>query len=130
MTQTPAPRPRQRNGTASDEESGDIDSVLSVLEDENCRAILEATSTDTLSAQEIADRCDIALSTTYRKLEELNEAGFLKEQLRLSTTGKHTSEYTVQVEDITVSIDSDSGVQVSFGNLVAEGSSSLTAGAD
>jgi response regulator of citrate/malate metabolism len=133
MSQTPASQPRQHRGADATREVRDqstVDSVLSVLEDENCRSILEVTSAETLSAQEIADKCDIALSTTYRKVEKLTEAGILNEQIRLSTSGKHTSEYTVKVEDITVSIDKDSGVQITLGSALTDKPQSAPAGAD
>ena len=87
-----------------------IDELLDALEDRDCRAILEATSDQTLSASELSEACDLPLSTTYRKVDKLTEAGLLEEQVRLSTTGKHTSEYAVGVSDIRMTVDSEHGV--------------------
>jgi response regulator of citrate/malate metabolism len=81
-----------------------VQSVLDALDDADCRAILDATSEDALSANEVSDTCDLPLSTTYRKLELLTEAGLLEERTRLSTTGKHSSEYVRAVEDVVVSL--------------------------
>ncbi|RXK46616.1 winged helix-turn-helix domain-containing protein [Halorientalis pallida] len=82
----------------------EIQHVLDALDDADCREILEATSEDARSANEVSDACDLPLSTTYRKLELLTDAGLLEERTRLSTTGKHSSEYVRTVEDVVVSL--------------------------
>jgi len=82
----------------------EIQHVLDALDDADCRAILEATSQDALSANEVSEACDLPLSTTYRKLELLTDAGLLEERTRLCTTGKHSSEYVRTVEDVIVSL--------------------------
>jgi len=81
-----------------------IQSVLDALDDADCRAILDATSEDALSANEVSEACELPLSTTYRKLELLTDAGLLEERTRLCTTGKHSSEYVRTVEDVVVSL--------------------------
>lgn len=83
----------------------EVESFFDVLDDADCRAILRATSEEALSASELSEECDIPLSTTYRKLESLTEAGLLEESLRLRQSGKHTSEYRRRVDDIVVSMD-------------------------
>lgn len=91
-----------------------IQNVLDALDDADCRAILEATSEDALSANEVSDTCDLPLSTTYRKLELLTDAGLLEERTRICTTGKHSSEYVRTVEDVVVSLGAsgDMGLEV------------------
>ncbi|ELZ28036.1 IclR-like transcriptional regulator [Halogeometricum pallidum JCM 14848] len=91
------------NRTVSD--ASEVESFFDVLDDGDCRAILRATSEEALSAGELSEECDIPLSTTYRKLESLTEAGLLEESLRLRRSGKHTSEYRRRVDDIVVSMD-------------------------
>lgn len=90
----------------------DVQRVLEALEDPDCRAILGATADEALSASEVADACDIPLSTTYRKLERLADADLLAEGLRLRRSGKHTTEYVRRVDDVVVSVGPNDGVEL------------------
>lgn len=78
--------------------------VFDVLDDSDCRAILEATSDEPLSAKEVSEACDLPLSSTYRKLEMLTDAGMVEELTRVRQSGKHASEYARLVDDVTVSV--------------------------
>lgn len=88
-----------------------VQTFLDALDDPDCRRILAATDDEALSASEIAETCSLALSTTYRKLDSLTETGLLSEQLRVSRSGNHTSEYRRAVDDVTVSV-SPEGVRL------------------
>lgn len=106
-------RPRDGLRTTTDRPNApDYEAVLAALEDPDCRALLEATSDEALTAGELIDRCDVPRSTTYRKLEQLTEAGLLEERVRLSPDGKHASEYRRTVDDITISLDDADGMSV------------------
>lgn len=87
------------------------DELLGALRDEGCRAILDATSDAALSASELSEARDLPLSTAYRKLDRLTEAGLLEERTRIGTAGKHTSEYVCLVDDVVVSI-TDGGAEL------------------
>jgi DNA-binding transcriptional ArsR family regulator len=100
-----APTGTDGRTTVSDDEG--VQRILDAFDDADCRAILEATSTDVLSASEISDACDLPLSTTYRKLDLLTDAGLVEERTRLRRSGKHASEYARLVESVTVSLDED-----------------------
>lgn len=99
---------------------GAVQQLLGVLEDADCRAILHATREETLTANEIADAQDVPLSTTYRKLNLLTEAGLLEEQIRICPSGKHTNEYTRLVDDVVISLDprEEADEQVSRGEHI------------
>lgn len=86
--------------------------LLEALEDPGCRAILEATGEEARSANELSGACDISLSTTYRKLDLLTEAGLLEEGIRIRRSGKHTSEYVRCVDDIHLSVGADGGMEM------------------
>lgn len=90
----------------------DTEAVLAVLDDPDCRALLEATAEEPLTAGELTDRCGIPRSTTYRKVERLTEAGLLEERVRLNADGKHASEYRRTFDDITVTLSESEGVIV------------------
>jgi len=112
-------------------EDADVDSLLGTLEDRDCRAIIEATTGEALSASELSERCNLPLSTTYRKIDRLTDVGVLEERVRLSRSGQHTSEYTLQIDAIQLSVDPESGIVLRIsekGSLRSD--SSLVAGAD
>ena len=109
----------------------DIEHLLGTLEDSDCRAIIEEASDEAYSANELSERCDLPLSTTYRKLDSLTEAGLLKERVRLSSSGQHTSEYILTVEQIALTVDHESGISITIANETdQEPTSSMVAGAD
>lgn len=86
-------------------EGDEAEPLLGALKDGDCRAILTATGEDSLSAAELSEACDLPLSTTYRKLGLLTDAGLLDERTRVRRSGKHASEYVRLVEDVLVSVD-------------------------
>ncbi|MFC3476945.1 winged helix-turn-helix domain-containing protein [Halobacterium litoreum] len=106
-TQTSTDEPTHVTDTES------IQSVLDALDDTDCRRILEATREDAMTAGEIADECDLASSTAYRKIDLLADADLLTEELRIRRSGKHVSEYTCAIEDVTLSVATDGGVELS-----------------
>jgi len=95
--------------TLDDVES--VQGVLDALDDEECRAILEATKRDSLTAAEISEECDLPSSTAYRKIDLLADADLLTEELRIRRSGKHVSEHACAIDDVTLSVD-DSGVEL------------------
>ena len=92
-----------------------VQEILDALDDADCRAILDATREEALTANEVAETHDLPLSTTYRKLDLLTETGLLEERTRIRQSGKHASEYTQSVDDITISLGprEDTEVRVS-----------------
>jgi response regulator of citrate/malate metabolism len=97
--------------THSSDESNN-QSLLSVFDDTDSRAIMEATSEESRSASELAEICNLPLSTAYRKVDQLTDVGMLQEQTRIRQTGKHTSEYRRALEGLSVEIHSDGSIDV------------------
>lgn len=81
--------------------------VLDAFDDEDCRAILSATVGESLTVAEITDVCDLPESTAYRKVDLLVDAGLLSESLRIRRSGHHVRTYACGIEDVTLSVDSD-----------------------
>lgn len=82
-----------------------VDDLLTALDDPGCRAILGATGEEALSARELSERCDLPLSTTYRKLDRLTDLGLLSERTRVRPSGRHANEYARRVASVQVSLD-------------------------
>lgn len=90
----------------------EIQTVLDALQDDDCRAVLDAAADEALSASELSTACDLPLSTTYRKLDVLTKAGLLAERTRLCPDGKHASEYRRAVDDVVVSTGTNGGFEL------------------
>lgn len=103
-------RSDRSNRETTVDDADEVQSILHALDDDDCRAVLEATDEEPLSASELADTCDLPLSTAYRKLDLLTDAGLLAERTRLSTDGKHASEYVRVVDEVLV--DADAGFEL------------------
>lgn len=107
-----------------------VESLFGTLEDSDCRSIIEATTNEALSASELAERCDLPLSTTYRKVDQLTEVGVLEERVRLSRSGQHTSEYALRIDSLQLSVD-NTGITLQITeDQPLQSDSSLVAGAD
>lgn len=86
--------------------------ALEALDDPDCRALLEASASEPRTAGDLIERSGVPRSTTYRKLDDLVEAGLLEEQVRIRRNGSHASEYRRTVEDVVVSISAAGEVEV------------------
>lgn len=96
---------------ADDGEPGEA--VLSLLDDEYARAILVATSHESLSASALAETCGASEPTIYRRLTSLADQGLIEEQQELDPEGHHYKTYTTRVDRVTVEIDAE-GYRVSL----------------
>ena len=98
--------------TTLTEADDDLDAAFDALSDADCRRILAAVD-EPMTTSEIADDCDIALSTAYRKVERLSETPLLTEGIRFDPEGDHAAEYSRGVTDATLEL-SDAGVRLTM----------------
>ena len=82
----------------------ELETVLGALEDEDCRAII-TTLDEPMTASEISDESGVPLSTTYRKLERLDDASLLSESTEIRSDGRHTSRYAVDFDEVRILLD-------------------------
>lgn len=85
----------------------EISDLFGSLDDGDVFAILQTVGEDPLSAKEISNRCELPMSTTYRKVNKLADAGLLEESTEISLAGKHTSKYSRCVDTIEMSITAE-----------------------
>jgi predicted transcriptional regulator len=81
--------------------------VLEALADDDCRLILAALSEQQRSAPELAEACEIARSTMYRKLDRLRSAGLVEKRLRVTERGPTANEYTIGETCLRIRCSSD-----------------------
>ncbi|WP_049922649.1 winged helix-turn-helix domain-containing protein [Halopiger djelfimassiliensis] len=101
-----------KRGWPTDETPADPQTVLAALDDDACRAILEATSDESLTATELSEQCDIPMSTAYRKVEKLADADLVEERVRINTSGKHATEYRKCFDDVVVSVADGGHIEI------------------
>lgn len=95
------------------------DTVFDVLSDERARQILVAAVESPKSAEELSERVVGSLSSLYRRIEVLTEYGLLAEETRLDPEGHHYCVYTVNCENIDISLSEDN-ITLAFGGSVYE----------
>lgn len=71
----------------------DLADLVALLDDEHVRSILTATSDEPLSARELGERCDVSVSTIYRRVDRLEDADLLRERTRPRSDGHHETVY-------------------------------------
>lgn len=93
----------------------DIETVLDAVNDAACREILCAAADESLTATEFADACDIPVSTVYRKLDRLMDAGLLEERYRVRLPGRNPREYRRRFDRVDVVIGgNEAGVSIAI----------------
>lgn len=105
---------RANGPTTATEGDETLDATFDALSDPDCRAILGAAETP-MTTGELADACDLALSTAYRKVERLSETPLLEEGVRFDPDGDHAAEYTRGATDASVQL-TDEGIVLTVEN--------------
>ncbi len=88
-----------------------MQAVLAALEDATSQRIIAALD-DPMTASELAESCDVPLSTTYRKLDALSDASLVAEETELRRDGHHTTRYRRDFESVVVSLTDDNDLSV------------------
>jgi hypothetical protein len=84
-----------------DGEPDELQAVLDALDDPDARSIVRGLE-EPMTASEISDRCEIPLSTTYRKLDLLTDASLLAEGTAIRADGHHATTYEVAFDAVRV----------------------------
>ncbi|MFD1598246.1 ArsR/SmtB family transcription factor [Halobellus rarus] len=82
--------------------------VLDVLSDEYARAILAATSVNPMSAQQLADECEMSKPTVYRRVERLRDHDLIEERTEIQDDGNHYSVYAATLAAFSVELEDGS----------------------
>lgn len=93
--------------TISDTE--EVQTILSALEDEFCRNLLEVMTEEYHTAQQYSEDCDMPISTTYRKLNTLEEVGLVDTSIKLRKSGHHTKEFALGFGSIMIELSDPDG---------------------
>ncbi|MHB9288340.1 ArsR/SmtB family transcription factor [Halobacteriales archaeon Cl-PHB] len=85
-------------------EECDLEAIAGVLEDESMRTILAATSTEPMSASELADRVEASKPTVYRRIERLETCNLIESRTRPDEDGHHHQVYAATFDHLTVDL--------------------------
>lgn len=83
------------------------ENVFDILGDDLARRILMMASRDPVSVETIAEHCDVALPTVYRRVNALTERDLLSEQSRVAEDGHHHKCYQTTLREITLRVAAD-----------------------
>jgi len=103
-------------------EPSQLSTVLDVLGDDASRTILRVLrdARSPLTVQELSSISEVALTSAYRKLDGLTEAGLLEEREELDPDGHRRSRYRPAVDKVEVSIGAADGAEVRLYTAVSE----------
>ncbi|NGM71019.1 winged helix-turn-helix transcriptional regulator [Natronolimnobius sp. AArcel1] len=88
-----------------------LETVVAVLEDDDCRQII-AVLEEPLTAEAIADAAGIALSSTYKKLDRLVDAGLVEKTTGARQGRKQTAHYITAVDRIAIGLEDDRSFRI------------------
>ncbi len=88
--------------------------LLEILADPKSRAIIASVADERKSVSEIADDCDMPLSTSYRRMDTLVESGIVEDALRMKNAGRHEKEYVLRSKEISTGFTVDDTLDIRF----------------
>ena len=86
-------------------EDNEKDTLLSILSDKYCRAIITATMDKPKSAVELTAETKIPISTVYRRLQTLHDNKLLRTSGMISNDGKKLFLYKSKIKGIQSSFE-------------------------
>lgn len=84
-----------------------VATITELLADEVVRTILAATLEESLSAEELAARCDVSPATVYRRLETLDEQDLVAARMEPDDDGHHYRVYAATLDRVVVDLTAD-----------------------
>ncbi len=91
----------------------DLEAVLSPFVDDDSRRMIEHLD-EPRTASELSDRCNVPLSTAYRKLGRMVEATLLEEITEIRPGGQHTTRFRIDFEEVLVSVTDTNTLELSI----------------
>jgi predicted transcriptional regulator len=101
---------------------------LRAVGDEDCTEILGAVQEEAKTVPELSEDCDVPLSTAYRKVSRLQEAGLVVQKNRIQRNCKPKTVYERSFEAAVVQLDKDGAFDVEFLDTAADRSAALPVG--
>ncbi|WP_257299050.1 winged helix-turn-helix domain-containing protein [Haloarchaeobius sp. FL176] len=91
----------------------DVDTLTDLLADDCARQILVETREEPLPAAALSERTGSSEPTVYRRLERLQAADLVAEEVQVVTDGKNYSVYRAQLDGVELDL-TDDGFEVTI----------------
>ncbi|MFC7157985.1 helix-turn-helix domain-containing protein [Halomarina halobia] len=95
------------------DDGSEMQAVLDALDDATCQRIIVELD-QPMTASELSETCDVPLSTTYRKLDDLSEASLVAEETEIRRDGHHTTRYRRDFEEVVIRLSEDRRLAVTI----------------
>ena len=79
--------------------------VFDLMADDYAREILAHTSRQPMSAKDLVEACGVSERTVYRRLEQLQSFGLVRENLQLDPQGHHRKLYEATLQTVVIELD-------------------------
>jgi len=110
-----------RQGANGDESGHGVETAVEVLSDEYTCRILAALDGGPMPAADLAEACDMSRATAYRRLDRLEEVGFVTSGLAYDADGHHRKRYRLTLEELHLEIGAGGvGGSVSLADAAAD----------
>jgi DNA-binding transcriptional ArsR family regulator len=103
---TPKVRRRASQSQVDREEPSEVDpdDLLSVLEDDVGRRVLEHVAEEAKPARALVDAVDASRATVYRRLGNLEDAGLVETSMQYDEDGHHRKVFEATLERVTLEL--------------------------
>lgn len=88
-------------------QSGHLDAIAGLLEQDCVRTILRRTRERPRSAAELTDTCTASRATVYRRLDDLTDLGLLTERTAPGAQGHHRRVYVATLDRVVIDLTED-----------------------
>jgi len=92
----------------------EVPAFLQALNDDSCRELLATLDGEAKPVRDLSEECDIPLSTAYRKINLLREAGLIAETNLVNDDNKPLKIFTQNLEAALVTPTADGDVEIEF----------------
>lgn len=96
---------RHPHSSVSTEREVETDDLLSVLEDDCGRRLLEQVAAEAKPARALVDAVDASRATVYRRLNALEDAGLVETATQYDEDGHHRKVFRATLERVTLELD-------------------------
>ncbi|MDS0475169.1 helix-turn-helix domain-containing protein [Natrinema sp. 1APR25-10V2] len=96
---------------SSSDDAPDLECVIAALDDGDCREIITVLE-EPMTVHEVAEATDRPLSTTYRKLDALSDAGLVEEAGGIRRGRHQKARYVANLERISIGFDDANELRV------------------
>ena len=90
----------------ADDPGPGLSTIVAALDDDGCRRIVSVLE-EPLTVDEIADLADLPLSSTYKKLDRLADAGLVEETVGVQQGRHRKSRYVATFDRIAIGLEDD-----------------------